>query len=267
MSLQIRNSKELINPGKFYWKVLLIGNPGVGKTEWMGTCPNIGIAAGDTGQGRGILTIASKGVEFVEPSNLPELESFCGGQVFKDKQALGLDGLSNVARSIIKDAALALRIGGTTKRQQGIPELDDYGAIAEMTRRLLAKLLDQPKHIIVTATEKYLDPPENLIIPDLPGSMALGSTAMFDTILRLKTRQVLRDPKDPKSRYVERYFITQPDGQGTIAKCRNTITGKQLLDPEEIFDLSDGRGTFGYLLEKILNGYKESTNQTSAKAV
>lgn len=264
MSLQIKSTKDLIKPENIRIKVLLYGLPGVGKTEWLSTVPDIGVAACETGQGNGLLTIASKDIEFVTPENLVELEQFCKGVVFKDKAALGLDSLSEMSRTFIKDAALAIprTRGESPKRNKGVPELDDYGVMAELTRKLLRIILAQDKHIIVTATEKYSGPDpetgqgETLIGPELPGQMFTGSTAMFDMVLRLRTRQKLRDPKDAKSRYIERYFITQPDGQGTIAKCRNSVNGKALLDKEEIFDPATGQGTFPYLLDKILKGYE-----------
>ena len=118
--------------------------------------------------------------------------------------------------------------------------------MGEICRRLLRKLIEShpDKHLIVTATERYDKPdPENgqaelLIGPDLPGAMFLGSTAMFDLVLRMRTRGVLRDPKDPKSRYLERYLVCQHDGKGTLAKSRiNTVEGS-ILDKEEIGDFN-----------------------------
>lgn len=232
----------------------------------MSGAKNIGVAAGETGQGCGLLTIASKDIEYVLPESLEELEAFCKGGVFKDKEALGLDSLSDMNRTFVKDAALKIprTRGESAKRNKGVPELDDYGVMAEITRKLLRTLISQDKHIIVTATESYKGPDpetgqgETLIGPELPGQMFTGSAAMFDTVLRLRTRQKLRDPRDAKSRYTERYFITQPDGQGTIAKCRNAVNGKLLLDKEEIFDPATGQGTFEYLLAKILKGYTDA---------
>lgn len=244
--------------------MLIYGAPGVGKTEWLSTVPDIGIAACENGQGSGLLTAASKDIEFVEPENLAELEAFCKGEVFSQKTATGLDSLSDMARTLVKDAVLKIpRVrGDSDKRRRGVMELDDYQIAAEITRKVLRLLIAQNKHVIVTATEKYQLPDaesgigEAITGPDLPGQMFLGSPAMFDTVLRLRTRQKLRDPKDAKSRYVERYFLTQPDGQGTLAKCRNSVNGKALLDKEEVFDPATGRGTFPALLEKILKGYQ-----------
>jgi len=272
LSLQIYRSRVLLDPAKFRFKVLLYGDAGLGKTEFLSGADDpkgaLGIVACETGHLKGQLSVAHKDIDMVFPDNLSELESVANGAIFKDKAAIGLDSLSYMNKSFIKDAALAIPRRGvdSPKRAQGVPELDDYGTMAEMSRRILAKLLAMDKHIIVTATQKIISPnPENpsvtetTILPDLPGALAFTCTAMFDFVLRLKTRQKLRDPKDAKSRYVERYWITQPDGQGTIAKCRSNEAGVPFLDREEVFDISDGRGTFPYFLKKILDNYQKGT--------
>jgi len=247
---------------------LIYGNPGLGKTEWASGADepkgSLGIVACETGHLNGQLTVAHKDIDMVFPSSYSELESVANGAVFKDKGALSLDSLSYMNKSFIKDAALAIPRKGvdSPKRAQGVPELDDYGTMSEMTRRILAKLLAQDRHIICTATEKTITPDpesgvtETTILPDLPGALAFTCTAMFDFVIRLKTRQKLADPRDPKSRFVQRFFITQPDGQGTIAKCRSNEKGVPFLDKEEVFDINSGQGTFQYMLEKILKGYK-----------
>lgn len=267
MSLVVKNTKSYIDPKTFRMVALVYGLPGVGKTSWVGTLPpdRTGIAACETGNGKGLLTIAEKGFECVEPENLLELEKFCRGDVFPDKDVLVLDSLSAMTRTLIKDAALKIprKMGESDKRRMGIPELDDYGAIGEMTRKILVILTgaNPSKHIIVTATEKYdrpneNDPPgtESLIGPDLAGQMFLGAPACFDFVFRLRTRPVLRNASDAKSRYSQRYFITQ-QMSGIIAKCRSNASGKPLLDAEEIFDPSTGAGTFQFFLDKILAGY------------
>lgn len=263
MSLQVRNSKTLIDPDNFKFKALVIGLTGVGKTQFLGTVPNIGVAACETGQGSGLLTIASQGIDFIEPSSLADLDAVCKGMIFKDKSAIGLDSLSDMYKTFIKQAALAIPRKGaeSEKRLQGIPELDDYGVMAEMVRRLLRNLLVQDKHILVTAGMKIDRPdPESgqtqmLVGPDLPGQMFLNSPAMFDIVLFLRSRPVdLRDKKNP---IYQRYFMTAGDGT-YIAKCRSVIDGVSLLDKEEVFDLKTGQGTFPYLLAKIQTKYAES---------
>lgn len=271
MSLIVQKSRGLLDPAKFRFKVLLYSDGGLGKTEWASGADDpkgsLGIVACETGYLNGQLSVAQKDIDMVFPSNLQELETVANGGIFKDKAAISLDSLSYMNKSFIKDAAIAIPRRGldSGKRAQGVPELDDYGTMAEMSRRVLAKLLAMDKHVIVTATQKMITPsPENgitetTILPDLPGALAFTCTAMFDFVFRLKTRQKLRIPGDPKSRYVERFFITQPDGQGTIAKCRSNEAGVPFLDREEIFDISDGRGTFPYMLKKILDSYQKGS--------
>lgn len=265
MSLQIKNTKDLIQPDKFRLNILVYGLAGVGKSMFVSTAPDVGIAACETGLGKGLLTIADKGLPYVEPASLADFEAIVNGKVFSEKKTLALDSLSEMVRTFVKDAALQIprAKGESDKRRRGIPELDDYGTMGEITRKLLRALLtnNPDKHIVVTATERYDKPdPENgqgemLIGPDLPGQMFLGSTAMFDLVLRLRTRPALRDPKDAKSRYTQRYFLTQPDGAGSVVKGRPNVGCKPLLDKEEIFDPETGRGTFNFFLEKILAGY------------
>lgn len=215
----------------------------------------------ETGHGKGLLTLADQAHDYVEPTSIAEFEEVANGLVFKDKDTLVFDSLSYFAKSYVKDQALAMprKFGESPKRKAGVPELDDYGVIGELTRKYVEKLVKLNKHVIVLATEKYSggheDNPEVVIGPDLAGSMFTGSTAMFDFVLRLRTRPKLKDPKDAKSRYTERYFITAPDGAGTIAKCRSTLSGKAVLGQEEIFDLETGAGTFVELYRKILGAY------------
>lgn len=261
----IKNTSKLITPEDIRLKILIYGVPGVGKTLFLSTVPDIGLAACETGQGKGLLTIAGSNLDFCEPVNLKDFDDFCSGKVFPNKGAAGIDSLTYMSNNAVKEAALTIprMRGDSGKRKEGIPELDDYQVMAEMTRRLLAKLLSQDKHIVCTATEKMKMPDaetgvgETKIGPELPGQMFEGSAAMFDFVFRIRTRSKLRIPNDPKSRYTERYFVTQPDGAGTIAKCRSNHKGTALLDKEEIYDPSTGQGTFPYLLEKILKGYTQ----------
>lgn len=263
--LQIRNTKDLVSGTNLRLAVLIYGLPGVGKTDWATDSPSPGVLACETGHGSGQLTSADKGVDFVEPDNFQDIVDFCAGKYFKDKQSLVVDSWSEVVKRYVKAAALQIprARGESDKRKQGIPELDDYMVMGELTRKLLLNLLNNfpDKHIIVTATEKYDkagpdDPPgtESLIGPDLPGQMFLGAPAMFDFVLRMRTRPALRDPKDAKTRYNQRYFITQPTG-GIVAKCRANKGGKSLLDMEEVVDKETGQGSFNYILEKVMGGY------------
>lgn len=265
MALNVKNTKELCKPENLKLKILAYGMAGVGKTSFLGTVPDIGIAACETGNGKGLVSLMERGIDYVEPTTQADFDAICSGLVFKDKSAIGLDSLSDMTTTFIKDYALSMprARGATDKRKAGVPELDDYQVMGEVTRRILRKLLDGDKHVIATAGLR-IDKPDmesgqtdTLVGPALPGSLFLGSTAMFDLVLCLRTRSVLRDPKDPKSRYQQRYFVTESNG-GIIAKGRYTANRKSILAPEEVFDLETGQGTFEYFLNKIKAAYAES---------
>jgi len=243
--------------------VLVSALPGTGKTTWVGTAPNVSIAACETGHGKGLVSIGEKDATFFEPENIKELEAFCSGDVSKLADTIALDSLSAMTKTFIKDYALSFPRGKgqTLKRAAGVPELDDYGVMAEITRRLLAKLISLPKHVIVTTTLKLpqdANPDEGReaqpAMPDLPGQLALASAAMFDLVLILRTRPAMRDPKDAKSRYSQRYFLTQGNDKW-LAKSRLNNSGAPILAEEEIFDKDTGQGSFPDILAKIQKAY------------
>jgi AAA domain len=280
LSIKIKSTREYLDPSQFRLKALIYGVPGSGKTQWLGGLPveETGIAAAETGVGNGLLTIADKGYDHIVIETMGDLDAFCSGKIFPNKKILAIDSISAVARGIIKDAALSIprRGGESDKRKMGTPELDDYGTIASLTARFLNKLFacNMDKHIICTATEKWdrpneTDPPgtESYFGPNLAGQMFMESTALYDFVLRLRCRQQLKNPIDPKSRYLQRYFITDRD-QNSLAKCRsNNGRGIPLLGKEEIFDLETGAGSFTYIVDKVTNGYKQLIKDEEKKAV
>jgi hypothetical protein len=257
--IEIKNTRDLVQPDKMRLKVLVIGRSRVGKTTWAGTAPNPGIAACETGHGGGTLSLHKQGLDYFEPKSLEDLDALASGHIFKDKETLVLDSLSAMARTIIKDFAIRIprRGASSPKREQGVPELDDYGVMAEITRRILDALLDLPKHVIVTALEKTEKDENGSAIacgPDLPGQMFLASPAMFDTVLYLKTRKAFKNPADPKTAYTQHYFLTQNDGFH-IGGDRNNISGHAILAKEEPFDVVSGAGSFADIYKRITAAY------------
>ncbi len=255
MSLTIANTRDLVHAGRFKMKALLVGPPGVGKTSFLTTAPKIGVAACETGWGSGLLSAAMKGVDYCEPSSVAEMEAFAKGQVFPNHESSGIDSLTAMNNTFIKEYALSFprRGADSPKRRSGVPELDDYGTIAEITRRILAQTLDQDRHVLVTCTTRT-EKDENGIVtqigPALPGQMFLGAPAMFDFVFFFKTRKKLRIPGNKASEYTEYYFLTQSDGLH-IAKSR----AAGILPAEVVFDLVSGAGCFPDVLSKIEAGY------------
>lgn len=261
MPITIRNTKDLVSPGKLKLKVLLYAPSGFGKTSWAASAPNPGFCSAETGHGGGILSASGKGIDFFEPKSYSDVELFANGDVFKDKDTLVLDGMSYLTQTLVRDEALTIpRKGGESpKRAKGILELDDFGVLAELERRVLARMLSQDSHTIVTCLQDYYEPPqdgkpEKLGGPSLPGQMRLGSSAMFDIVLRMGTRSALRNPKDASSRYVQRYLQTEADGR-YAAKCRLQNGAKQLFPSEVIYDKDTGQGDFNWFLAKATEAY------------
>jgi len=266
MALIIQNTKDLVNAKDLKLKVLVIGMYGSGKTTFMSTFPKLGAGVCETGHGKGLMSVAAAGIDYAELTSYNDFESFCSGTIFKDKESMGLDSLSEMVRTFIKEKALSLprAKGESQKRTLGVPELDDYGVMGELTRKLVRKLLDINKHICVTSGLRIDKPDpetgqgEMLVGPDLAGQMFLGSTAMFDLVLQLRSRSVLRDPKDAKSRYTQRYWITESPGNGIIAKNRLSVEGgKSFLPSEMIFDPATNQGTFNDFFNRATKAYNE----------
>lgn len=274
MSLAVKNTKALISPDKLRLNILAYGLPGTGKTTFLAGAPKVGVAACETGVAKGLASVLRSGLDYVEPETYNEFDQICSGLVFKEKETIALDSLTEMCFGFIKDYALTVpRIKGETlKRKMGVPELDDYGTMGELTRRLLRKLIDGNKHVVATAT-LHIDKPDAdtgvgqlLVCPNLPGAMRLGATAMFDLVLCFRTRSMLRDAKDPKSRYLQHYIIAKGN-ESLMAKCRhNEIVGKALLPDEFVFEPgADGKGpgSFNWIFERIQAGYMEALKRAA----
>jgi hypothetical protein len=269
--LELKYTDQLVTPENLRWKVLIVGRPGIGKTSWASTAPDVGIAACETGHGKGTLSLAhskdaqgnTKRIAYAEPATFIDFRAICNNtfEPFIKMRSIALDSLTYMTKSFIKDYVLATFPPKNQKeamrRQAGVPSGFDYGDIADVTRTLLGQLINQNKHVIVTCLEKQEKDSEGNVtglVPDLPGALQQGAPAMFDTVLYLKSRKYLRDTKDPKSVVDERYFVTVNDGFH-LGKDRNSDKFKSFLAPEEVFNPDKGIGVFEVLFTKILAGH------------
>lgn len=273
--MEAKLTSEIITAEGYSWKVLVVAKPGVGKTTWVGTAPDVGVAACETGEGSGALSLShAQGVLFAEPKNIVDFRAICYDTFapFQKKRSVALDSLSYMTKTFIKDHVLASFPAKNSReamrRQAGVPVGFDYGDMAEVTRGLLNNLIAQKKHVIVTALEKNEKNDDGLVTaigPDLPGALFNGAPGMFDTVLYMKVRKRLLDPKDPRSVIHERYFVTGNDGLH-ISKDRNGQLGTSFLAPEEVFNPKTGEGTFTYLLKKILDGHAAAKPASGSNA-
>lgn len=264
MPLQVKNTAALLDADKLKLKILIFALPGWGKTMWAAQAPDPGIIACETGHGSGLLTVADRGIEYVEPTSDDELEVACGPTVFGNKATKVLDSASDACWTFVKTAALAIprAKGNSDKRDAGVPELDDYGTMGELMRRHLVRLLAHPGHVIVTAKLRIKEPKEGssgptIVGPDLPGALMLGAAGAFDLVLCGQVRQRLLDPKNPKSRVSERFLLTQPTG-AYVAKSRLQNAIDPILPAEVRVDPAGGEGNFNWFLEHAVAAYKRA---------
>jgi AAA domain len=276
MPLAWKNTRDLIDPKNLKLKILIYGLPGLGKTSFVATAPNVAVGACETGHGKGLLSVATKGIRYAELNSFENFDEFCSAKNLPPEvETLALDSLTDMCKTFIKDKALTVprSKGESEKRSMGVPENDDYGTMGELARKLTRKLLDQDKHIIATAQLRIKEPNEKdkggetIAGPDLPGQMFLGSTGMFDLVLCLRHRTVFKNPAkpDPKEKSVERYFLTASQGQW-LAKNRMSVGDSEIsfLPPEIVYDIAKGSGTFNDILTRAQIAYaafaKEKSN-------
>lgn len=266
MPLIIKNTRDLIDPKTLKLKILLVSPAGFGKTEFISGIPNVLVGACETGHGGGLMGVATKNIDYVRLDSYDAFDEFCSGKVGEANRPLALDSLSDMCNTFIKDKALtnARKGGDSDKRKMGQPELDDYGTMGELARKLVRKLLDLDRHILCTASIRVKTPGEGeiggetFIGPNLPGAFFLGSTGMFDVVLMGRSREAFDNPAKPDAskKHTERYWLTAGKGM-YLAKNRLSVGNGSFLPQELIYDLNTGSGTFNDILSRAVTAYTE----------
>lgn len=195
--------------------------------KYMGR-PSLFIAC-EPAEGGGTTSIKDFDVEYVQPSNIEELrrivtalatDTYYGGVI--------VDNASDMSASIIKPHALTYPTRGRPQatRAAGVPEWGDYQVMGELTRQIFNQLINLTKHadpkirkhLLVTALEKSKTNDDGELVsvhPDLPGSMADATPAMFELVGGVEIKQrVVPDPDNPKvtKRVTERMLATAATG-------------------------------------------------------
>lgn len=268
MPLAWKNTRDLIDPKNLKLKILIYGLPGLGKTSFVATAPNVAVGACETGHGKGLLSVATKGIRYAELNSYQDFDDFCSVKNLpSDVETLALDSLTDMCKTFIKDKALTASRpkGNSDKRDMGVPELDDFNTMGELARKLVRKLLDTDKHVIATATLRIKEPKdgsggETINGPNLPAEMFLGSTGMFDQVFCVRHRQVFDTPEKPdnKFKHTERYLLTSSQGVW-LAKNRLSVGESEVsfLPQEIVYDIKKGSGTFNDILTRAQTAYAE----------
>lgn len=153
MPLTTKNTKDLSNP---YWHDIVYGQAKSGKTTFAGTWPSPLVVSLDED---GVLSIRSKGLDYVEPISWLELLSLTtsireskkdgsftvGGKEYK---SLIIDPLNMVYDMCLKGTAKNKAGGG------GIPSIADYGLTNAKVITWVRELCRFPFHVLFTCLEK-----------------------------------------------------------------------------------------------------------------
>ena len=202
-------------------KVMVYGEPGVGKTTFASTAPNCLFIDVE----RGSRVLVSSGVDVLEYVSIEQIEKFIDYLVrddpaFAKYDTIAFDSLSEMQRRLL-DQQL-----DRSSKTIGAPvykaEWGHYGENTQRLRALMSRFRDIPKNLIVTAQAKQ-DKDEStgimLMRPDLTPKLSATVTAMFDVVgyLRINAKG-------------ERIMQVQPS-KTVVAKSRVTTLQKEIINP------------------------------------
>jgi phage nucleotide-binding protein len=205
-----------------FLKVLIYGEPGVGKTSLCGSAPNTLLIDVE----RGSRTLVGTSVDVLEYVSFQQVDKFvdllvADDPAFSKYDTIAFDSLSELQRRVL-DSQLDVT-SKTTGTKTYKASWDHYGPNTQMLRELMSRFRDVPnKNLIVTAQTK-LDKDETTGItfnrPDLTPKLNATITAMFDIVGFLKINSK-----------GERVLQVQPS-KTVVAKSRITTLSKEINNP------------------------------------
>jgi phage nucleotide-binding protein len=205
-----------------FLKVLIYGEPGVGKTSLCGSAPNTLLIDVE----RGSRTLIGTQVNVLEYVSFQQVDKFvdllvADDPAFSQYDTIAFDSLSELQRRVL-DSQLDVT-SKTTGTKTYKATWDHYGPNTQMLRELMSRFRDVPnKNLIVTAQTK-LDKDETTGItfnrPDLTPKLNATITAMFDIVGFLKINNK-----------GERVLQVQPS-KTVVAKSRITTLPKEIMNP------------------------------------
>jgi phage nucleotide-binding protein len=211
-------SKPEITTSKL--KVMIYGEPGVGKTHWAASSPRCLLIDVE----RGARTLIGKNVDVLEYVNIEQIEATIrlakeGNTAFDKYDTFAFDSLSEMQRRLL-DAQL-LRIGKETGTPIYKADWDVWGVNTQRLRSLMSAFRDIDKNLIVTAQAKQEKDDSTGIIrwrPDLTPKLAATVAGLFDVVgyLRINSQG-------------ERILQVQPS-KTVLAKTR-IVLPKEILNP------------------------------------
>lgn len=230
MSIEIRRTGS-VDYGR-YLKVLICGNPGVGKTLISSTFPNPLYASAEGG----LMSIADRGIPYIDIRTSDALlsikttldqspdvrEKMFGFPV----DTLVVDTIDEIQRILIRE-----RIVETKKESL---QLQDWGWLGEQMQALIRGLRNLEMNVVLTCHLKETTDAETgkvFFKPQMQGAMGDQLPAFVDLALLLRSQSVVQIVEGEARRSTVRVLQTYQDAQHTWIKDRS---GK--LPPEMSVD-------------------------------
>lgn len=167
-------------------KVLIYGEPGVGKTTFAATAPNTLLI--DVERGSRALLNVNNPVDVLEYRSIEQVEKAveflaAGNQAFDKYETIVLDSITEMQARVI-DAQLRMRGPGSYKA-----DWDIYGENTQRLRMLVSSFRDIDRNLICTAHAKVDKDDQTgiaFVRPALTPGLAKAVAGMFDIVGYLK---------------------------------------------------------------------------------
>jgi hypothetical protein len=228
-----------------FLKVLIYGEPGVGKTRAAGSADAVEALSPvlfvDIEGGTYSLRKAFPNVQRVRVQSMDEMQRVYDqlrrGTNYK---TVVLDSLTEIQKFSMDKIMEAAHAKDPDKIDIDAPQLQQWGRNTEQTRRLIRAFRDLPMHVIATAlVHEERDPRSNIIIkrPFFQGQLRQQAPGFFDLVLYMYKTVSSRNGETT----VKRLMLTM--GTDTcVAKDRSDTLPPVITDPDiqTIFNYTQG---------------------------
>lgn len=204
-----------------YLKVLIYGEPGVGKTTFAASAPYPLLI--DVERGSRVLVGSNADIlPFVSIEQIDKLVDYLlsGNAAFDKYDTIAFDSISELQRRLL-DQQL-----GVASKKLGSPvykaDWDLWGVNTQILREMVSRFRDIPKNLIMTAHAKVDKEESSGILqmrPDLTPRLASTITAMFDIVAYMKINSK-----------GDRVIQVHPS-KTVVAKTRVTTLPKEIINP------------------------------------